>query len=203
MKTLLIFLGICLSIPAAAQLDQISDAVGALSGGQTNVVHDPANKLQLIKVIDEARKSYSVIKKQLELLEDARETIAKVSNTLRQVRYVDEIMTIQNEIIEINRQSLEMANELQVTNVKGVVQVIAMMNNTLISLESSLNLANHLLTDDFFKMTEAERLTALLEVKRETYDYRATAKYLNREIQKYATLNFLDKLYNKALPSQR
>jgi predicted transglutaminase-like cysteine proteinase len=191
----LIFLILALTTPCAAQVAAAQQAIGTLTGGQTNMVHDPANKLQLITIVEEARKTYTVVKKELELLEAAREALSKVNKFVRQVKYLDDIIEIQKEIYKLNQESINQARQLNVINKKSVLDVIQALNNNLIAMESSLNLANHLLEDDFVDMNTAERMEALQKIRGETLDYRATARYLNKQIRDIATLHFLEKIY--------
>jgi hypothetical protein len=181
-----------------AQVAQASQAIGGLTGGKSNMVWDPSTEMQLVTVVEEARKTYTVIKKELELLEEARKALAKVNNFVRQIKYLDDIIKIQKEIYKINQQSIDQARELKVLDKKAVLDLVEAMNNNLIAMESTLNLANHMLKDDFLEMSTAERIKALQEIMRESRDYLATARFLNRQIREYATLHFIQTIYGNA-----
>lgn len=182
------------------QIADLAEAVGTVAG-KPSVVHDPINELNLVKSLDEARKTYTAIEKQLELLEKAKEQMQKVNNIVREVRYVDEIHEIYSKTIELNKNSLKLAQELNVINDKYIVNLIGTINNSLISFESTLNLVTHLIEDDFFKMNDSERLQRMIDIRNETRDYRATALYLNQEIRRYASVKFLEQIYTRALPN--
>lgn len=198
-----VLLGMCGCPLTYGQIDAVKDAIGGLTGGKGNVVYDPTNKAQLAKVIAESKKTYGAIKKQLELLDKAREVMVKVNAHIRQIRYLDDIKSGQQDINKISQQSIAAARELNVVNDKEVIDIISAINNNLIAVESMLNLANHLLEDDFFKMSTAERVEALYKIRSETLSYRATAIFLNQQIRQYASVKFLNRIYGRALPSMQ
>lgn len=202
MKNLTLITILCIvSFQSKAQIDAISDAIGAATGGATNLVHDPANNAKLVEGLNQARKTYEIIKEEKELIEDAKNLLDKVSTSLRQVKYVDEIITIQDEVYKMQQENIEILQALNIRDDGYILNLIHTMNNTLISLESSLNLLHHLLTDDLFKMNTAERLEALRAIKKEAIDYRATARYLRRQITYYASTDYLNRLYRTNVPS--
>jgi hypothetical protein len=183
---------------------QIADAAGAVSDilgvKPPEQVHDRMATLNLVKGLEEARKTYTAIEKQLELLGKARDAMEKVNNVVREVRYIDEIYQIYDKTIELNQKSIDVAQTLNVINDEYIISLIGSINNSLISFESTLNLATHLIKDDFFKMNDAERLGRMIEIRNETRNYWVTAMYLNREIRRYASIKFLGQIYNRALP---
>lgn len=169
--------------------------------GTPTTVNDPTNKVQLVKIVAEAKKSYAVVNEQLELLKKAREGLTKISNTLRTIRMIDDIAAIQGDIFEYQQAAFQAARELRVVNTEEIADIIGALNSTLIASESSLSLANNVLADGFFDMTTAERLEMLRETKRELQEQRATARYLDRQIRNYASLAFLENIYAKSSPS--
>lgn len=199
MKTLFTLITVFFVATGYSQIADAVEAVGNLAGKPT-IVHDPTSEAQLIKTLDEARKTYDGIKKQLELLEDAKKVMVKVNTYVREVSYVDEIRKIYDQTIDLNQRSLETAQRCKVFNDKYVVNLVSAMNNSLISFESTLNLINHLLEDDIFSMDDASRIDRLKTIRDETRDYRATAIYLNREINRYISVKFLEQLYTRAAP---
>ena len=81
-----------------------------------------------------------------------------------------------------------------------VLDILESFNTNLQAVESSLNLANKLLEPGFFKMTTAERLIELRELKDETRGYLADAYYYNRRIKNLGKINMLEKVYNPSEP---
>lgn len=181
----------------------IESAAGLIKNltGTPTTVNDPGNKVQLVKIVAEARRSYNVVNEQLELLQKAREGLTKISNTLRTIRMIDDITAIQKDIFEYQQNALQAARELNVIDTEEIAEIITALNTNLIASESAISLANHVLTDGFFDMSTAERLEMLREIKREQHSYRATAMMLDRQIRKYATLTFLENIYAKSAPS--
>jgi len=178
-----------------AQIDVITNAIGGLTGGKTNVVYDPTNKVQLAKVIAESKKTNSAIQKQLELLDKAREAMARVDEYVRQIQYIDDIKNIQMDINRISQESIDASAELKVINDTKIIALIGSINANLVAVESMLNLANHIIEDGFLKMSSGERIDALYKIRAETLGYRATAIYLNQQIRDIASLKLLNKIY--------
>ncbi|MDZ7664613.1 MAG: hypothetical protein U5K27_04685 [Desulfotignum sp.] len=52
------------SFQSKGQIDAITDVIGTATGGATNLVHDPANSVKLAEGLEQARKTYEVIKKE-------------------------------------------------------------------------------------------------------------------------------------------
>lgn len=203
--TLFVFLFLSFGKEAFSQPGALAAAAGkvAAATGLTppTIVHDPTAAAKLVAMLDEARKTYQVVEKELELLEKAKEQLSKVNGFVRTVRYVDDIKSIQQDIYRINQESLHQAQRLHVINKEGVIALVELMNNSLTSLESTLNLASHLLEDDLINLSDGERLEQLAEIRNECYQYRATANYLNREIRRFAQGYYLNEMYRNAAPS--
>ncbi|MEM9298455.1 MAG: hypothetical protein AAGA64_08690 [Bacteroidota bacterium] len=194
------FITLTLLITSTIVPGQVASAISALSGlaGKPSIVMDPTNKAQLVHILNETRKSYSVVKQQLELLDQAREAVNKVNTFVKQYRIVNEIAEIQRDIFEMNKASMEAAQSMKVISANEVIDYLTAINTNLIYAESSLNLVNAFLSDNVFEMTTKERLEMLYELKREAQSYRATARYLDRQIRHYATLEFMDRIYTTA-----
>ena len=204
LKQTLLSLILLLSISSSHA--QIIEGAGALLGGLVGppqVVTDPTNKIQLVTLVAETKKTYNVINDQLDLLKKAKDALEKINDQLRTIRMIDDITYIQGQIFDYQKSAMDAARELRILNAEEVAEIVSALNNTLIASESSLTLVTKLLTEGVFDMTTAERLEMLRETKRELQEQRATARYLDRQIRNYASLAFLDNIYAKTSPSLR
>lgn len=129
-------------------------------------VYDNTNFISLIKQIFESAKQTSEMIKTVKFLKQAKETIEKVNNAVKQYEAVKEITENNEALVDMVRRDLKgILNSPYIR--RGEVDAVSNAFNTIIdgSLRN-LEFMNQVLSNDFLKLNDAERL-AILEAQRD------------------------------------
>ena len=129
-------------------------------------VYDNTNFISLIKQIFESAKQTSEMIKTVKFLKQAKETIDKVNNAVKQYEAVKEITENNKALVNMVRRDLRgILNSPYIR--RDEVDAVSNAFNTIIdgSLRN-LEFMNQVLSNDFLKLNDAERL-AILEEQRD------------------------------------
>ena len=129
-------------------------------------VYDNTSFLALGKSLIESAKQTSQLLKTVNFLKDQKERIEQVSNVLKQLKAVQEIIdnnqrlftTVQNDLREILNSPFIKAEEID--------RISESFNSIIESSLEDLNFMQQLLTSNYLSMTDAERLV-ILEAQKE------------------------------------
>lgn len=124
-------------------------------------VYDNTNFISLIKQIFESAKQTTEMIKTVKFLKQAKETIEKVNNAVKQYEAVKEITANNEALVNMVRNDLrDILNSPHIH--RDEIDAVSNAFNSIIdgSLRN-LEFMNQVLSNDFLKMTDAERLTIL------------------------------------------
>ena len=137
--------------------------VGAACQGMP--VYDNTNFISMTKSLLESAKQTSELLKTVEFLKEQKENIVKVNNTIKQLKAVKELaknneilfQTVQNDLRDILNSPYIKADE--------VAQISSSFEDIMDTAIDDLDFVNQILSNDFLKMTDAERTAILMEKK--------------------------------------
>ena len=138
-------------------------AMGPKASAQGIPVYDNTNFISLIKQIFESAKQTSEMIKTVKFLKQAKETIEKVNNAVKQYEAVKEITANNEALVNMVRRDLRgILNSPYIR--RDEVDAVSNAFNTIIdgSLRN-LEFMQQVLSNDFLKLNDAERLAILEE----------------------------------------
>ncbi|PIB39065.1 hypothetical protein [Maribacter sp. 4G9] len=153
------------------------------------VVNDPQANSSLVTRISQGAAQVKNGITQIKLLKDAKEIVSKVNTVLRDVNEIEEIYTIQTKILNNSTRSVKKIRDTKLFTTKELNNINKSYNLVLDNAIKSLDALDKLLTNNLFKMDDAERLKFIKELKRELQQsYVATqvlyTKYINMAEQR-------------------
>jgi hypothetical protein len=160
-KTLGIALTFILLLPAGA----------ACQGMPT---YDNTNFISLVKQLVESGKQTAQLIKSVKFLKDAKESIEKVSNVVRQLRAVEEIGRNNQRLIDVMQDDLRDILNSPYIKPDEVARVSESFNAIVENSLDTMDFIDEILSSDYLKMSDAERAEILkqkeIESKEMVYD---------------------------------
>jgi hypothetical protein len=160
-KTLGIALTFTLLLPAGA----------ACQGMPT---YDNTNFISLVKQLVESGKQTAQLIKSVKFLKDAKESIEKVSNVVRQLRAVEEIGRNNQRLIDVMQDDLRDILNSPYIKPDEVARVSESFNAIVENSLDTMDFIDEILSSDYLKMSDAERAEILkqkeIESKEMVYD---------------------------------
>ncbi len=148
----------------------VSAAMFIASSGQMKAqgipVYDNTNFISLIKQIFESAKQTSEMIKTVKFLKKAKETIEKVNNAVKQYEAVKEITENNKALVNMVKSDLKGILNSPYIHRDEVDAVSNAFNSVIDGSLQNLEFMNQVLSNDFLKLNDAERLT-LLEAQRD------------------------------------
>jgi len=129
-------------------------------------VYDNTNFLSLIKQLFESAKQTSEMIKTVKFLKQAKEAIEKVNNAVKQYEAVKEINTNNETLVNMVRNDLRGILNSPYIHPDEIDAVSNAFNSIIDGSLQNLEFMNQVLSNDFLKLNDAERL-AILEGHRE------------------------------------
>ena len=129
-------------------------------------VYDNTNFISLIKQIFESAKQTSEMIKTVKFLKKAKETIEKVNNAVKQYEAVKEITENNKALVNMVKSDLKGILNSPYIHRDEVDAVSNAFNSVIDGSLQNLEFMNQVLSNDFLKLNDAERLT-LLEAQRD------------------------------------
>ncbi len=173
-----------------------------LPGGATAQgmpVYDNTNFISLAKSLIESAKQTSQLLKTVQFMKDAKESIEKVTNVVRQLKAVQEIANNHQQLFNVLQNDL---NDILSSPYIKVEEVNAITNSFNTIVESSLDTVDfidEILSSDYLKMTDAERAEILKAKERESAEMVAE---INQKTKRYQDIisfrKMQDKINNRA-----
>lgn len=124
-----------------------------------SVVFDPTQASNMSTQIANTTQQIGQLEKSLEYMKKASETLNKVNGYVRDVSTVTEITNMYKESVSIASRVRTDAQRIKNPNTRK--RVLTNVSQLLTSLTSGVAFVNKILTNDFFKMTDKERLELL------------------------------------------
>ncbi len=162
-------------------------------------VYDNTNFISLAKSLIESAKQTSQLLKTVQFMKDAKESIEKVTNVVRQLKAVQEIANNHQQLFNVLQNDL---NDILSSPYIKVEEVNAITNSFNAIVESSLDTVDfidEILSSDYLKMTDAERAEILKTKERESAEMVAE---INQKTKRYQDIisfrKMQDKINNRA-----
>lgn len=148
----------------------VSASMFIASSGQMKAqgipVYDNTNFISLIKQIFESAKQTSEMIKTVKFLKQAKETIEKVNNAVKQYEAVKEITENNKALVNMVKSDLRGILNSPYIHRDEMDAVSNAFNSVIDGSLQNLEFMNQVLSNDFLKLNDAERLT-LLEAQRD------------------------------------
>ena len=129
-------------------------------------VYDNTNFISLVKQLFESAKQTTEMIKTVQFLKDAKETIEKVNNAVQQYEAVREINQNNTALVNMVRRDLRDILNSPYIRPNEIDAVSNAFNSIIEGSLQNLEFMNQVLSNDFLKLNDAERL-AILEAQRE------------------------------------
>ena len=129
-------------------------------------VYDNTNFISLVKQLFESAKQTTEMIKTVQFLKDAKETIEKVNNAVQQYEAVREINQNNTALVNMVRRDLRDILNSPYIHPNEIDAVSNAFNSIVEGSLQNLEFMNQVLSNDFLKLNDAERL-AILEAQRE------------------------------------
>ncbi len=137
------------------------------------------------------------VKKQLDMLEETRKAIQKVSNAVRQITLIDDVITQQKDVVIQTQESINFLKDSQVFTAHEVRIIIRSFSDLIITSERTLSLANSILQDDFLEMTDAQRIELLMQLHQDVALVKTNVEMIDNEYRRVMQIRLLKKAFEK------
>lgn len=130
-------------------------------------VYDNTNFISLAKSLIESAKQTSQLLKTVEFLKTQKDNIEKVNNVIRQLKAVRELSQNNQKLFNVVRNDLRDILNSPYIKPEEVTRISDSFNAIIESSLEDLDFIKQILSNDFLKMTDAER-AAVLTIKEES-----------------------------------
>jgi len=182
-KTILfgLFLTIALLLPS-----------GATAQGMP--VYDNTNFVSLVKSLVESAKQTSQLIKSVQFLKDAKESIEKVSNVVRQLKAVQKIGQNNQRLINVMQDDLQDILNSPYIKPEEVTRVAESFDAVVQSSLDMVDFIDEILSSDYLKMTDAERAEVL---KKKEEESKAMVSNITIKTKRYKDIISFRKMQDK------
>ncbi len=136
------------------------------SRSQGAPVYDNTNFISLAKSLIESAKQTSQLLKTVEFLNEQKQRLEQVSNVVKQVRAVQEIINNNQELVKVVQNDLREILNSPFIKVEEIDRITESFNSIIEIAMQDMDFMQQLLTSNLLNMTDAERL-AILEAQKE------------------------------------
>lgn len=131
-------------------------------------VYDNTNFISLAKQLIESGKQTSNLLKTVEFLKDQKQQIEKVSDVVRQLSAVQDLIANNQKLIGMVQGDLQEVLHSPFIKPNEINRVTRSFNEILERSMESLNYVDRILTSDYLKMTDAERAKLLKDYQQQS-----------------------------------
>lgn len=131
-------------------------------------VYDNTNFISLAKQLIESGKQTSNLLKTVEFLKDQKQQIEKVSDVVRQLSAVQDLIANNQKLIAMVQGDLKEVLNSPFIKPNEINRVTRSFNEILERSMESLNYVDRILTSDYLKMTDAERAKLLKDYQQQS-----------------------------------
>lgn len=139
-----------------------------IAGAQGMPVYDNTNFVSLVKQLVESGKQTAQLIKSVKFLKDAKESIEKVSNVVRQLRAVQEIGRNNQRLIQVMRDDLRDILDSPYIKPEEVTRVSRSFDAIVQNSLDTMDFIDGILSSDYLKMSDAERAGILKQKEEES-----------------------------------
>jgi conjugal transfer/entry exclusion protein len=131
-------------------------------------VYDNTNFISLVKSLVESAKQTSQLIKSVKFLKDAKESIEKVSDVVRQLKAVEEIGSNNQRLIEIMQNDLQDILNSPYIKPEEVSRIAESFDAIVQNSLDTVDFIDEILSSDYLKMSDAERAEVLKKKEEES-----------------------------------
>nr|WP_293164767.1 conjugal transfer protein [Allomuricauda sp.] len=159
-------------------------------------VYDNTNFISMTKSLVESAKQTSELLKTVQFLKEQKDNIVKVNNTIKQLKALQELTknnetlfrTVQRDLRDILNSPYIKAGEVE--------QVSRSFDQIMDTAIDDLDFVNQILSNDFLKMTDAERTAILMEKKRRSQEMVAELQVKTRRYREIISFRKMQDIIN-------
>ena len=129
-------------------------------------VYDNTNFISLAKSLIESAKQTTQLLKTVEFLNEQKQRLEQVSNVIKQVKAVQEIINNNQELVRVVQNDLKEILNSPFIKAEEIERITASFYSIIDLAMQDMNFMQQLLTSNLLNMTDAERL-AILEAQKE------------------------------------
>ena len=165
---------------------------GAIAQGMP--VYDNTNFISLVKQLLESGKQTAQLIKSVQFLKDAKESIEKVSNVVRQLRAVEEIANNNQRLIQIMQNDMQDILNSPYIKPEEVTRVVESFEVIVQNSLDTVDFMDEILSSDYLKMSDAERAEIL---KAKEMESKAMVSEVTTKTRRYRDIISFRKMQDK------
>lgn len=128
------------------------------------VVTDPTTHANIVQNTAEAARQTQALKEQIELFKEAKKVYEKVSNSIKQLDLIEDIISDQQYVIQRVDKSYQYLKNSGLFTPGELSTILVNFSKFITTSERTLSTANSAIKDGFFKMNDAERIKLLQDL---------------------------------------
>jgi hypothetical protein len=164
------------------------------SNAQGMPVYDNTNFISLAKQLIESAKQTSQLLQTVEFLKQQKENIEKVNNVIRQLKAVREIQRNNQRLFDIVQNDLRDILNSPYVKPEEVNRISESFNSIIENSLDNFEYIERILSNDFLKMTDAERAEVLKEMELQSKEMVAE---INKKTERYNDIISFRKMQDK------
>ena len=168
--------------------------IGGSATAQGMPVYDNTNFISFAKSLIESAKQTSELLKTVKFLKEQKDNIVKVNNVIRQLKAVQEIGRNNQRLFDIVRDDLRDILNSPYIKPEEVTRVSDSFNSIIENSLDDLDFIGNILSNDFLKMTDAERADILKEKEQQSKEMVAE---ITKKTERYRDIISFRKMQDK------
>ena len=159
-------------------------------------VYDNTNFISMAKSLVESAKQTSELLKTVQFLKEQKENIVKVNNAIKQLKALQELTRNNERLFRTVQQDLRDILNSPYIKTGEVEQVSRSFEQIMDTAIDDLDFVNQILSNDFLKMTDAERTTILMEKKVQSQELVAELEVKTRRYREIISFRKMQDIIN-------
>lgn len=159
-------------------------------------VYDNTNFISMAKSLMESAKQTSELLKTVQFLKEQKENIVKVNNAIKQLKALQELTRNNERLFRTVQQDLRDILNSPYIKTGEVEQVSRSFEQIMDTAIDDLDFVNQILSNDFLKMTDAERTTILMEKKVQSQELVAELEVKTRRYREIISFRKMQDIIN-------
>lgn len=159
-------------------------------------VYDNTNFISMAKSLVESAKQTSELLKTVQFLKEQKENIVKVNNAIKQLKALQELTRNNERLFRTVQQDLRDILNSPYIKAGEVEQVSRSFEQIMDTAIDDLDFVNQILSNDFLKMTDAERTAILMEKKVQSQEMVAELEVKTRRYREIISFRKMQDIIN-------
>lgn len=172
-----------------------------------SVVTDPGSYAHMADQLVQMKQQMNVLietKEQLgkaqETLSDIKKATSVINTTLKQINLIERIVRNQQRVIIKVQDSHDYLAKSGQFKTKEMRIILGNFSQLMRRSEQSLSVANSLLKEGFFKMTDKDRIDVLMEMNKEVMSINSEIAHIDRTYRRVASMRLLNETFFEQKP---